>query len=101
MADQLAVMYLGKIVETGPTEEVLARPLHPYTRALLSAVPSPDPHVRRESPRILGGVKAAIDPPSVCRFLDRCPISTNACRTDPHPPLEEKGSGHSAACYLA
>jgi oligopeptide/dipeptide ABC transporter ATP-binding protein len=101
MSDRLAVMYLGKIVETGPTEEVLARPLHPYTRALLSAVPVPDPHVRREPPRILGGVKAAIDPPPECRFLERCPISTDACRANPHPPLEEKGPGHSAACYLA
>jgi oligopeptide/dipeptide ABC transporter ATP-binding protein len=101
MADRLAVMYLGKIVETGPTEEVLARPLHPYTRALLSAVPVPDPHARRARPNILGGVKAAIDPPPECRFLDRCPISADVCRTSPHPPLEEKGPGHSAACYLA
>ena len=101
MSDRLAVMYLGKIVETGPTEEVLARPLHPYTRALLSAVPVPDPHARREPPKILGGVKAAIDPAPVCRFLDRCPISADVCRTSPHPPLEEKGPGHSAACYLA
>jgi oligopeptide/dipeptide ABC transporter ATP-binding protein len=101
MADRLAVMYLGKIVETGPTEEVLARPLHPYTRALLSAVPIPDPRVTREPPRILGGVKAAIDPPPVCRFLDRCPISADVCRVHPHPSLEEKDSGHSAACYLA
>jgi oligopeptide/dipeptide ABC transporter ATP-binding protein len=101
MSNRLAVMYLGKIVETGPTEEVLARPLHPYTRALLSAVPIPDPRAHREPPNILGGVKAAIDPPPECRFLDRCPISADVCRSNPHPPLEEKGSGHSAACYLA
>jgi oligopeptide/dipeptide ABC transporter ATP-binding protein len=101
MADRLAVMYLGKIVESGPTEETLTRPLHPYTRALLSAVPVPDPHARREPPQILGGVKAAIDPAPHCRFLDRCPIAAARCRTDPHPPLEEKAPGHSAACYLA
>ena len=101
MSDRLAVMYLGKIVETGPTEEVLARPLHPYTRALLSAVPRPDPRARREPPKILGGVKAAVDPPPGCRFLDRCPIAADVCRSAPHPPLEEKGAGHSAACYLA
>ncbi|MGB7539611.1 MAG: ABC transporter ATP-binding protein [Anaerolineales bacterium] len=101
MSDRLAVMYLGKIVETGPTEAVLSRPLHPYTRALLSAVPIPDPRVRREPPRILGGVKAAIDPPPVCRFLERCPISADVCRATPHPPLEDKEPGHSAACYLA
>jgi oligopeptide/dipeptide ABC transporter ATP-binding protein len=101
MSDRLAVMYLGKIVETGPAEELLARPLHPYTRALVSAVPIPDPHARREPPRILGGVKAAIDPAPHCRFLERCPIAAAECRDRDHPPLEEKGSGHLAACYLA
>jgi oligopeptide/dipeptide ABC transporter ATP-binding protein len=101
MSDRLAVMYLGKIVETGATEEVLSHPLHPYTRALLSAVPVPDPRARREPPKILGGVKAAIDPAPVCRFLDRCPISADVCRASPHPPLEDKAAGHSAACYLA
>jgi oligopeptide/dipeptide ABC transporter ATP-binding protein len=101
MSDRLAVMYLGKFVETGPTEEILARPIHPYTQALLSAVPIPDPHARRERPKILGGVKAAIDPPPECRFLDRCPMSADVCRANPHPPLEEKAPGHSAACYLA
>jgi oligopeptide/dipeptide ABC transporter ATP-binding protein len=101
MADRLAVMYLGKIVETGPTEETLTRPLHPYTRALLAAVPVPDPHARREPPQILGGVKAAIDPAPQCRFLDRCPIAADVCRANPHPPLEDKAPGHSAACYLA
>jgi peptide/nickel transport system ATP-binding protein len=101
MSDRLAVMYLGKIVETGPAEEVLSRPLHPYTRALLSAVPIPDPRARREPPSILGGVKAAIDPPPECRFLARCPIAADVCRGNPHPPLEEKHPVHSAACYLA
>jgi oligopeptide/dipeptide ABC transporter ATP-binding protein len=101
LSDRLAVMYLGKIVESGPAEEILARPLHPYTRALVSAVPVPDPRVRRAPPRILGGVKAAIDPAPACRFLERCPIAAAECRERDHPPLEEKGGGHFAACYLA
>jgi oligopeptide/dipeptide ABC transporter ATP-binding protein len=101
MSERLAVMYLGKIVETGPTEEVLAGPLHPYTRALLSAVPVPDPHARRDPPRIIGGVRAAVDPAPECRFLERCPQRTDVCRSNPHPPLEEKGPGRFAACYLA
>ncbi|MBN1440026.1 MAG: ABC transporter ATP-binding protein [Anaerolineales bacterium] len=100
MADRLAVMYLGKFVETGPTEEVLARPLHPYTQALISAVPVPDPHARREPPQILGGVKAAVDPPPECRFLARCPRAADVCRSRAHPPLEEKSPGHFAACHL-
>ena len=101
MSQRIAVMYLGKIVETGATEEVLARPLHPYTRALLSAVPAPDPRARREPPLIHGALTAAIDPPSHCRFLARCPIAAAVCRRQDHPPLEDKGSDHSAACYLA
>jgi peptide/nickel transport system ATP-binding protein len=101
MSQNLSVMYLGKIVETGETEEVLAHPLHPYTRALISAVPVPDPHARREPPQILGALSAPIDPPPRCRFLERCPIAAEVCRAQDHPPLEEKGNGHSAACYLA
>jgi peptide/nickel transport system ATP-binding protein len=100
MSRELAVMYLGKIVESGPTEEILSHPLHPYTRALLSAVPVPDPHFRRERPRILGGVTAPVDPPPRCRFYERCPVSADACRARPHPPLEAKGSRHFAACHL-
>jgi oligopeptide/dipeptide ABC transporter ATP-binding protein len=100
MSEELAVMYLGKIVETGPTEEILSHSLHPYTRALLSAVPVPDPHFHRERPRILGGVTRPIDPPPRCRFYERCPISTEVCRIRPHPPLEEKDGTHRAACHL-
>lgn len=100
MSQNLAVMYLGKIVETGETEEVLAYPLHPYTRALLAAVPIPDPHSRREPPRIRGALSAPIDPPARCRFYDRCPIAAEVCRIREHPPLEEKDGRHRAACYL-
>lgn len=99
MSDRLAVMYLGKIVEIGATEEVLAHPLHPYTRALLSAVPVPDPTLQRELPDIKGSIAKPIDPIPRCRFYDRCPIAAKICEDNDHPPLEEKGSGHLAACY--
>ena len=101
MSRRLAVMYLGKIVETGATEELLNHPLHPYTRALLSAVPEADPRARRKAPEIVGSVGTPIDPPPQCRFLARCPISTDVCRFQPHPPLEDKGGAHWTACYLA
>jgi peptide/nickel transport system ATP-binding protein len=99
MGRELAVMYLGKIVETGNTEEVLAHGLHPYTRALLSAVPVPDPQVKRAAVKIKGGITAPINPPVRCRFYDRCPISDDYCLNNDHPPLEDKGAGHFAACY--
>ena len=99
MCHRIAVMYLGKIVEIGETEELLRKPRHPYTRALLSAVPLPDPGVRREPPDIRGELTTPIDPPDRCRFFDRCPIATEHCRNNPHPPTEEKSPGHWAACY--
>jgi oligopeptide/dipeptide ABC transporter ATP-binding protein len=99
MGRNLAVMYLGKIVEMGNTEEVLAHGLHPYTQALLSAVPVPDPQLKRPAAKIKGGVTAPIDPPARCRFYDRCPISDEYCFTHDHPPLEDKGASHFAACY--
>jgi len=99
MGCSLAVMYLGKIVETGNTEEVLAHGLHPYTKALLSAMPVPDPQVKRAAAKIKGGITAPINPPARCRFYDRCPISDDYCLKNDHPPLEDKGTGHFAACY--
>jgi oligopeptide/dipeptide ABC transporter ATP-binding protein len=98
-ADRIAVMYLGRIVEHGPTREVLANPRHPYAQALLSVVPIPDPSLRRR-PVILGGETP--DPsriPSGCRFHPRCPVAFDRCpRVD--PPLYEAGPGHEAACLL-
>jgi len=93
-------MYLGKIVEYGDTEEVLAHPLHPYTRALISAVPIPDPTLQRELPAIKGGVSRPVNPSSKCRFLERCPVATKFCAEADHPTLEDKGSGHFTACYM-
>ena len=99
MSNRLAVMYLGKIVEIGATEEVLAHPQHPYTRALLSAVPVPDPTLQRELPDIKGSIAKPIDPVPRCRFYDRCPIAAKICEDNDHPPLEEKAPNHMAACY--
>ena len=99
MGRKLAVMYLGKIVEMGETEELLAQALHPYTQALLSAVPATDPLAKRPVPNLKGGISAPIDPPARCRFYARCPISDDYCFTHDHPPLEDKGAGHFVACY--
>jgi peptide/nickel transport system ATP-binding protein len=100
MCDRIAVMYLGKIVEIGETEELLANPKHPYTKALLSAVPVPDPRYERQDTEIKGGISKAINPPPVCRFVERCPVATDFCRGNDHPPLEDKGDGHFVACHL-
>ena len=100
MCDRIAVMYLGKVVETGETEQLLARPRHPYTQALLSAAPVPDPALPPPQVLIEGGVGRAIDPPPQCRFVDRCPRAADICRTDPHPPLEDKGGRRRVACHL-
>ena len=99
MCDRIAVMYLGKIVEIGPTEEVLQNPQHPYTQALLSAVPVPDPRVQRAEVKIKGGISKPINPPPRCRFYERCPLAAKVCEENDHPPLEDKGGGHYAACY--
>ncbi len=99
MAERIAVMYLGKIVEMGPTEAVLQHPQHPYTRALLAAVPVPDPRARREAAPLRGGVSKPIDPPPRCRFYDRCPLATAACAERPHPPLTLRAGGQQVACY--
>ena len=100
MCDRIAVMYLGKIVEIGDTEEILGNPQHPYTRALLSAVPVPDPSFEKPDVEILGGITKAINPPARCRFIDRCPWAQAICETEDHPPLEDKGGGHFVACHL-
>jgi oligopeptide/dipeptide ABC transporter ATP-binding protein len=101
MCERIAVMYLGKIVEIGPTEELLANPLHPYTRALIAAVPVPDPDYVQPEVEIKGGVSKPVDPPPVCRFIARCPWADAVCEGNPHPPLEELRPGHYVACYHA
>jgi peptide/nickel transport system ATP-binding protein len=99
MCERIAVMYLGKMVELAETEELLSNPLHPYTRALISAVPIPDPRAGRQAIEIKGGVSAPIDPPPICRFYPRCPLGDEYCESHPHPPLEDKGGEHYVACY--
>ncbi len=99
MCDRLAIMYLGRLVELGATEEVLQNPLHPYTKALISAVPIPDPTFKREAIPIKGTISRPVDPPPYCRFYPRCPVATDYCRENDHPPLEDKGNGHYVACY--
>ena len=101
MCDRIAVMYLGKIVELAPTEDLLSNPMHPYTRALLSAVPVPDPDYQRPPVEIKGGISKSINPEPRCRFYDRCPMAReDICGVNDHPPLEEKAPDHWVACYL-
>ena len=96
---RVAVMYAGKLVEVAPTEELFAEPMHPYTRALLAAIPS-EGQRRGELAAIEGTVPELIDPPPMCRFHTRCPYAADACRTI-EPPLKEWGpSGHRTACFL-
>jgi oligopeptide transport system ATP-binding protein len=100
VSDRIAVMYLGKIVELSPAEELYTRPIHPYTEALLSAVPIPDPDESAGRERIVleGDVPSPIDPPPACRFHPRCRYATEICR-EIEPPLTDYGGGHLAACH--
>jgi len=97
VADRVAVMYLGGIVETGPTEAVFSRPMHPYTRALLSAAPLARWGVKRERLRLIGEIPSPIDPPDACRLAGRCPLQQPQC-TAGRPPLLPVSPGHASAC---
>ncbi|MEO3433919.1 oligopeptide/dipeptide ABC transporter ATP-binding protein [Inquilinus sp. CAU 1745] len=98
IADRVAVMYLGQVIESGPTASVFASPLHPYTRALLAAAPKPDPAGRGQRALLEGDVPSAIDPPPGCRFHTRCPHATDICRVE--IPMAEPGpDGHEIACH--
>jgi oligopeptide/dipeptide ABC transporter ATP-binding protein len=101
-SDTVAVMYLGKIVEVAPATELFDRPLHPYTVALLSAAPTPDPELeqRREVQQLQGEPPSPANPPAGCRFNPRCPMATNLCR-DEEPILRDYGGGRAVACHYA
>ncbi len=99
ISDRVAVMYLGKIVENAPKHEIFNNPRHPYTQALLSAIPIPDPRKRKDQKILLGDVPSPINPPSGCRFHPRCPQRMNICDRE-IPPLKELEPGQFVACYL-
>lgn len=103
VADQIAVMYLGKIVELADRDEIYRAPKHPYTQALLSAVPIPDPKVEKRRQRVIlaGDLPSPVNIPKGCRFHTRCPLAQDICR-QVEPPFEDKtGSGHLAACHFS
>ncbi|HEY7346809.1 MAG TPA: oligopeptide/dipeptide ABC transporter ATP-binding protein [Ktedonobacterales bacterium] len=103
VADQIAVMYLGKIMELADRDEIYRRPKHPYTQALLSAVPIPDPKVEKNRQRVIlaGDLPSPVNLPRGCRFHTRCPLAQAICR-EVEPPFEDKtGAGHFAACHFS
>jgi peptide/nickel transport system ATP-binding protein len=98
VSDEVAVMYLGSIVEQAPATEIYIRPAHPYTRALISAIPIPDPTRQRERIVLQGDVPSPINPPAGCRFHTRCPFATDLCRTTA-PIWEAVSPGHNVVCH--
>jgi peptide/nickel transport system ATP-binding protein len=100
LADRIGVMYLGKLVEIGPSAEVYGSPRHPYTAGLIESIPIPDPFREKSDDRrgLVGEIASAIDPPSGCRFRTRCPLATELCATE-EPALEDRNGPHAVACH--
>ena len=99
VSDEVAVMYLGKIVEKTNSEELFSHPAHPYTHALLEAMPVSDPREKKERTLLKGEVASAINPPPGCRFHPRCPLAQKMC-SEKEPVIEDKGGGHLVACHM-
>ncbi len=98
ISDRVAVMYLGKMVEMAPRQEFFRNPLHPYTQALMSAIPIPDPTIRRERIILPGDVPSPLNPPTGCRFHPRCPVALAHCKAE-EPPFREVSPDHWIACW--
>jgi oligopeptide/dipeptide ABC transporter ATP-binding protein len=99
LSDRIAVMYLGRIVETGPASRIFAAPHHPYTRALLASAPADHPRRRRAGAALAGDIPSPLDPPRGCRFHTRCPLAMDRCRVEDPPPVAA-GPGHTSWCFL-
>jgi oligopeptide/dipeptide ABC transporter ATP-binding protein len=99
ISNRIGVMYLGKLVEVAPGAEIYANPLHPYSQALVAAIPEPDPARRRKRPVLTGDIPSPVNPPPGCRFHTRCPIARKELCAKEEPPLREIVPGHSAACH--
>jgi oligopeptide/dipeptide ABC transporter ATP-binding protein len=100
ICDHVAVMYLGSLVESAPARKLFASPRHPYTKALLSAIPSLDPDDRKKSQKLEGEIPSPVNPPSGCKFHTRCPMVEARCRSE-IPEWRELSAGHSVACHFS
>ncbi len=100
MSRRIGVMYLGKLVEIGPSQSILNKPLHPYTQALLKSIPRPVPKKTRDKRSILGEIPSPINPPSGCRFHPRCPLAEDICKHK-EPEMRELAPEHTVACHMA
>ena len=99
ISDTVGVMYLGNLVEYGATPDIFSHPLHPYTKALFSAIPIPDPTIRRERIVLQGSIPSPANPPKGCKFHTRCPYATERCKTEA-PQQREVEPGHYVVCHL-
>ncbi len=99
VSDRVAIMYAGHLMELGSNSDIYDNPIHPYSQALLSAVPVPDPTKRNEHKPLTGDLPSPMDPPPGCRFHSRCPLAQDQCRTE-RPPLTQRSEGHYVACWV-